>query len=275
MGVDFSGLIKIYLYKFNNEIKEVLKDKSLEEKESIFLEKLTSLFLSKYIIIIFSEKNLNPYYYFINICFSINENTFLKIYFPFLDNLIENNFVEKIIQYNEKNDEILEIMKSLTEELKDINNDNLEVEKLENDLYTNKNNNLIEFYSTALKAGIDFLTSEKSNYVNIINNILKSSDLLNISERKTILNGLIEVNNLKKTNYIQQILILFLMQMKEDDIKNINDLIESYKRSLLIKILERIKSKDNELQKDISEFITNSKTDFINIDELIKLINPQ
>ena len=275
MGVDFSGLIKIYLYKFNNEIKEVLKDKSLEEKESIFLEKLTSLFLSKYIIIIFSEKNLNPYYYFINICFSINENTFLKIYFPFLDNLIENNFVEKIIQYNEKNDEILEIMKSLTEELKDINNDNLEVEKLENDLYTNKNNNLIEFYSTALKAGIDFLTSEKSNYVNIINNILKSSDLLNISERKTILNGLIEVNNLKKTNYIQQILILFLMQMKEDDIKNINDLIESYKRSLLIKILERIKSKDNELQKDISEFITNSKTDFINIDDLIKLINPQ
>ena len=275
MGVDFSGLIKIYLYKFNNEIKEVLKDKSLEEKESIFLEKLTSLFLSKYIIIIFSEKNLNPYYYFINICFSINENTFLKIYFPFLDNLIENNFVEKIIQYNEKNDEILEIMKSLTEELKDINNDNLEVEKLENDLYTNKNNNLIEFYSTALKTGIDFLTSEKSNYVNIINNILKSSDLLNISERKTILNGLIEVNNLKKTNYIQQILILFLMQMKEDDIKNINDLIESYKRSLLIKILERIKSKDNELQKDISEFITNSKTDFINIDDLIKLINPQ
>ena len=275
MGVDFSGLIKIYLYKFNNQIKEALKDKSLEEKESIFLEKLTSLFLSKYIIIIFSEKNLNPYYYFINICFSINENTFLKIYFPFLENLIENNFVEKIIQYNEKNDEILEIMKSLTEELKDINNDNLEVEKLENDLYTNKNNNLIEFYSTALKAGIDFLTSEKSNYVNIINNILKSSDLLNISERKTILNGLIEVNNLKKTNYIQQILILFLMQMKEDDIKNINDLIESYKRSLLIKILERIKSKDNELQKDISEFITNSKTDFINIDELIKLINPQ
>ena len=63
--------------------------------------------------------------------------------------------------------------------------------------------------------------------------------------------------------------------MKEDDIKNLNELIESYKRSLLIKILERIKSKDNELQKDISEFITKSKTDFINIDELIKLINPQ
>lgn len=275
MGVDFSGLIKIYLYKFNNEIKEAIKDKSLEEKESIFLEKLTSLFLSKYIIIIFSEKNLNPYYYFINVCFSINKNTFLKIYFPFLDNLIINNFAEKILQYNEKNDEILEIMKSLTEELKDINNDNIEVEKLENDLYTNNNDNLIEFYSTSFKAGIDFLTIEKTNYNNVINNIMKSSDLLNIEERKTILNGFIEVNNLKKSNYIQQILILILIQLKEEDLKKLNELIETNKRTLLIKILERIKSKDNELQKDISELITNTKTDFINIDDLIKLINPQ
>lgn len=274
MGVDFSGLIKIYLYKFNKEIKEAIKDKSLEQKESIFLEKLTSLFLSKYIIIIFSEKNLNPYYFFINICFSIDKNIFLKIYFPFLDNLIINNFTEKILQYNEKNDEILEIMKSLTEELKDINNDNIEVEKLENGLYTNKNDNLIEFYSTSLKAGIDFLTTQKSNYENIINNLIKSSNLLNINERKTILNGFIETNSLKKSNYIQQILILILMQLKGNDMKNINELIESDKRSLLIKILERIKSKDNELQKDISELFT-SKNDFTNIDDLIKLLNPQ
>ena len=83
MGADFSGLIKIYLHKFSNEINEAIKDKSIEEKEKIFFEKLTSLFLSKYIIIIFSEKNLNPYYYFVNLSQSINKNMFLKIYLPF------------------------------------------------------------------------------------------------------------------------------------------------------------------------------------------------
>ena len=87
MGADFSGLIKIYLHKFSNEVNDAIKDKSIEEKEKIFFEKLTSLFLSKYIIIIFSEKNLNPYYYFVNLSQSINKNMFLKIYLPFLDNL--------------------------------------------------------------------------------------------------------------------------------------------------------------------------------------------
>ena len=47
--MDFSGFIKIYLHKFNEEIKESIKDKSIKDKEAIVLEKLTSLFLSKYI----------------------------------------------------------------------------------------------------------------------------------------------------------------------------------------------------------------------------------
>ena len=38
MGADFSGLIKIYLHKFSNEINEAIKDKSIEEKEKIFFE---------------------------------------------------------------------------------------------------------------------------------------------------------------------------------------------------------------------------------------------
>ena len=217
MGMDFSGFIKAYLYKFNIELKESLKDKSILEKEEIFLEKITSLFLSKYILIILSEKQLNSFNYFVNISLHINKN-FFSIYFPFLDNLILNNFSDNILKYSEKDDAIFEIK-------------------------------------------------------NIIDDIIKSSELLNIQERKMILDKLIETQNLKKSNYIQQILILILIRNNDNNKNILNELIEKEKRCDLIKILERIKLKDNELQFELSEFITNSKN--INIDNLIKEIESQ
>ena len=268
MGVDFSGFIKVYLYKFNNELKESIKDKSISEKETIFLERITSLFLSKYILIIISEKNLNPYYYFVNISMNFNQNSLIKIYFPFLDNLITNNFAENILN---NNDDIKTIMESLTNEIKEINNQNLEPEKLEKDLYTNNNSNLIEFYSTILKSGIDFLTKKENEFQNIIDGIIKSSELLNIEEKKMILKEIIEIQSLKKSNYIQQILVLILLQIKGNNQYTLNELIEKNQVNCLIKILERIKSKENELQTDFSNFITNSKIN-MNIEDLIKEI---
>ena len=50
-----------------------------------------------------------------------------------------------------------------------------------------------------------------------------------------------------------------------------NELIEKNQVNCLIKILERIKSKENELQTDFSNFITNSKIN-MNIEDLIKEI---
>ena len=273
MGVDFSGFIKLYLHKFNEEIQVQLKDKTLEEKELIFLDKITSLFLSKYIIIICSEKNLNPYYYFVNLCQSINKNTFLKIYFPLLDNLIDNKFVEKISQFNEKNDEILPLMNSLTEEFKDMNIKDLDMEKFESNLYTNNDSNINEFYATIFKEGINLLTEEKQSLKNTLNNIIKSSEILNIDEKKIIINGIIEPKNIKKSNFIQQILILVLVRKKINDIQKVNELEKNEKTSDLIEILEKIKVKDNEMQKETFEFIINeilSKQDFMNIDDLIK-----
>ena len=268
MGVDFSGFIKLYLHKFNEEIQVQLKDKTLEEKELIFLDKITSLFLSKYIIIICSEKNLNPYYYFVNLCQSINKNTFLKIYFPLLDNLIDNKFVEKISQFNEKNDEILPLMNSLTEEFKDMNIKDLDMEKFESNLYTNNDSNINEFYATIFKEGINLLTEEKQSLKNTLNNIIKSSEILNIDEKKIIINGIIEPKNIKKSNFIQQILILVLVRKKINDIQKVNELEKNEKTSDLIEILEKIKVKDNEMQKETFEFIINeilSKQDFMNI----------
>ena len=272
MGMDFSGFIKSYLYKFNNVLKESLKDKSIIEKEEIFLEKITSLFLSKYILIILSEKQLNSFNYFVNISLHINKN-FFSIYFPFLDNLILNNFSDNILKYSKKDDAIFEIIQSMTDEIKDLNVGNIETEKLEKDLYTNNDSNLIKFYSTILKSGIDFLTNKKEKFKNIIDDIIKSSELLNIQERKMILDKLIETQNLKKSNYIQQILILILIRFNDNNKNILNELIEKEKRCDLIKILERIKLKDNELQFELSEFITNSKN--INIDNLIKEIESQ
>ena len=231
MGVDFSGFIKVYLYKFNNELKESIKDKSISEKETIFLERITSLFLSKYILIIISEKNLNPYYYFVNISMNFNQNSLIKIYFPFLDNLITNNFAENILN---NNDDIKTIMESLTNEIKEINNQNLEPEKLEKDLYTNNNSNLIEFYSTILKSGIDFLTKKENEYQNIIDGIIKSSELLNIEEKKMILKEIIEIQSLKKSNYIQQLLVLILLQIKGNNQYTLNELIEKNQVNCLI-----------------------------------------
>ena len=273
MGVDFSGFIKLYLHKFNEEIQVQLKDKTLEEKELIFLDKITSLFLSKYIIIICSEKNLNPYYYFVNLCQSINKNTFLKIYFPLLDNLIDNKFVEKISQFNEKNDEMLPLMNSLTEEFKDMNIKDLDMEKFESNLYTNNDSNINEFYATIFKEGINLLTEEKQSLKNTLNNIIKSSEILNIDEKKIIINGIIEPKNIKKSNFIQQILILVLVRKKINDNQKVNELEKNEKTSDLIEILEKIKVKDNEMQKETFEFIINeilSKQDFMNIDDLIK-----
>ena len=273
MGVDFSGFIKLYLHKFNEEIQVQLKDKTLEEKELIFLDKITSLFLSKYIIIICSEKNLNPYYYFVNLCQSINKNTFLKIYFPLLDNLIDNKFVEKISQFNEKNDEMLPLMNSLTEEFKDMNIKDLDMEKFESNLYTNNDSNINEFYATIFKEGINLLTEEKQSLKNTLNNIIKSSEILNIDEKKIIINGIIKPKNIKKSNFIQQILILVLVRKKINDNQKVNELEKNEKTSDLIEILEKIKVKDNEMQKETFEFIINeilSKQDFMNIDDLIK-----
>ena len=49
-------------------------------------------------------------------------------------------------------------------------------------------------------------------------------------------------------------------------------IVENEKKSNLIKILEKIKAKDNELQQDLIEYIKNQKVDFMNIDDLIKSI---
>ena len=273
MGIDFSGFIKIYLHKFNEEIKEAIKDKSIKEKESIFLEKLTSLFLSKYIILIYSEKNLNPYFYLVNICESINKNLFLKIYFHFLDNLINNEFSEKISKISEKDDDIFKIMNSLTEEFKDVNIKDIDSEKYENDLYSNNGSNIVEFYATVFKAGIDFLASKRDNYLNIISKLKKSCELLNIGEKRLILIMIIEAKNIDKSNYIQHILILILLQIKKDDKSNLNELIENNKISDLIEILERVKDKGNELDKESFESIIkeiNSEQNLMNIEDLIE-----
>ena len=66
----------------------------------------------------------------------------------------------------------------MTDEIKDLNVGNMETEKLEKDLYTNNDSNLIKFYSTILKSGIDFLTNKKEKFKNIIDDIIKSSELL-------------------------------------------------------------------------------------------------
>lgn len=271
MGVELSGLIKVYLYKFNCELRESIKDKSISEKETIFLEKMTSLFLSKYIIIIISEKKLNPYYYFVNISMKFNQNSFIKIYFPFLENLILNNFAENILK---NSDEIIAIMESLTNEIKEMNIGILEPEKLENDLYTNNNSNLIEFYSTILKSGFNFLTKKENEYKIIVDDIIKTSELLNIEDKKMILKEIIEFKSLEKSNFIQQILILILLQIKGNNQITLNELIEKNQVNYLIKILEKIKSKNNELQTDFSNFITDSKIN-MNIDDLIKEIEFQ
>ena len=83
-------------------------------------------------------------------------------------------------------------MKSLTNEIKDFTDKDIEVEKFENDLYTNNNSNINEFYAAIFKSGIDFLTSEKTKYDEFVNNIYKNSELLNIDERKIMINGLIK-----------------------------------------------------------------------------------
>jgi len=275
MGINFSGFIKVYLHKFSEEIKEIIKDKSLEEKEIIILEKLTSLFLSKYIIIIFSEKNLNPYYYFVNLLQSINKNLFLRIYFPFLDSLINNKFAEKIEKLSEKDNDILKIIESLTEEFKGINIKDLEIEKFESNLYTNNGSNINEFYATVFKAGMDFLTCKNDDYLNIIYKLNESCNLLNINEKKLILSEIIEAKNIKKSNYIQQLIILIIIQIKKDNKNNLNELVESNKISDLIKILEKIKENNNELRKDIFEGIKkeiNSKLNLININDLIEYL---
>ena len=143
----------------------------------------------------------------------------------------------------------------MIDEIKDLNVENIEKEKLEKDLYTNNDSNLIKFYSTILKSGIDFFSNKKEKFKNIIDDIIKSSELLNIQERKMILDKLIETQNLKKSNYIQQILILILIRFNDNNKNILNELIEKEKKFDLIKILERIKLKDNELQFELSEFI--------------------
>ena len=84
-----------------------------------------------------------------------------------------------------------------------------------------------------------------------------------------MINGLIDSLDLKRINYIQQIIILILIIKNEN---NLDKIVEKEKKSNLIKILEKIKAKDNELQQDLIEYIKNQKVDFMNIDDLIKSI---
>ena len=66
-------------------------------------------------------------------------------------------------------------------------------------------------------------------------------------------------------------MVLILLQIKGNNQYTLNELIEKNQVNCLIKILERIKSKENELQTDFSNFITNSKIN-MNIEDLIKEI---
>ena len=84
---------------------------------------------------------------------------------------------------------------------------------------------------------------------------------------------IIEAKNIDKSNYIQHILILILIQIKKDDKNNLNELIENNKISDLIEILERVKDKGNELDKESLESIIkeiNSEQNLMNIEDLIE-----
>ena len=96
-----------------------------------------------------------------------------------MDSLINNKFAEKIEKLNEKDNDILKIIESLTEEFKGINIKDLEIEKFESNLYTNNGSNINEFYATVFKAGMDFLTCKNDDYLKAIekkNKILNGSD---------------------------------------------------------------------------------------------------
>ena len=117
------------------------------------------------------------------------------------------------------------------------------------------------------------MTSKSDNYFNIISKLNKSFEILNINEKKLILNMIIEIKNIEKSNYIQQILILILLQIKKDDKNTLNKLMENNKIPALIEILEKMKEKDNELSKEVFEDIIkeiNSKQNLMNIDDLIE-----
>ena len=204
-----------------------------------------------------------------------------KIILPILDELYDKKFLEFLTKYKgysqREKDEIIKASFD-DNQIKYYEENPIGKKELQN-LINNINNhesNLIIFYEKIIKIGFSILfpifkdkpvenmIKTYEQFISIVNEEVMK---LNNDEKKIVLECFLQVDGLKYTNFLQQIVIysiLFLTKGKGNHAEKKNILkVKNFNK--LIEILEKIKNNENEI-KNLFEFNTKE----LNIEDLYK-----
>ena len=204
-----------------------------------------------------------------------------KIILPILDELYDKKFLEFLTKYKgysqREKDEIIKASFD-DNQIKYYEENPIGKKELQN-LINNINNhesNLIIFYEKIIKIGFSILfpifkdkpvenmIKTYEQFISIVNEEVMK---LNNDEKKIVLECFLQVDGLKYTNFLQQIVIysiLFLTKGKGNNAEKKNILkVKNFNK--LIEIMEKIKNNENEI-KNLFEFNTKE----LNIEDLYK-----
>ena len=259
------------------EVQKIVENKSPLYKKDI-INQIVFVFVSTqfYFFILGFDSLITCLVY---ICEKSEKNLLPKIILPIFEELIDKKFIDflsKYKDYSQKEKE--EIIKASFDEkkIKYYKENPIGKEEVKNivSIIDNQESNLIVFYEKIFKIGFSLLFpifKDKSvaniikSYDEFIKILSEEIEKLNIEEKKIILESFLQVDELKYTNFLQQMVIYCILTLTKSkgNNKEINYLIKVEKFDKLLEILEKFKNGENEL---ISLFNFNTKE--INIENI-------
>ena len=284
MGQDLTTIM-IRLMPLNEKIKKIIENKN---KSPLYLKEIVNdivfVFLSTqfYFFILGFDSLISCLVY---ICEESEKNLFPKIILLIFEDLIDKKFLDYLSKYKDyPQNKKEEIIKATFEE-KEIEyyTENPigkeEIKKIVNNI-DNQDSNLIFFYEKIFKIGFSILfpifdnksiQNKIKTYEQFIQILTEEIEKLNNKEKKIVLESFLQVNELKYTNFVQQMIIyciLLIIKAKSNNEEKFN-LIRITNFYKLVEILQKITNGENEL-KSLFNFNTKEMniSDIFNINDI-------
>ena len=280
MGHDISTIM-IRLMPLNEEIIKIIENKN---NSPLYLKDIVNnivfVFLSTqfYFFILGFDSLISCLVY---ICEKSEKNLFPKIILSIFEDLVDKKFKDYILKYKDyPQNKKEEIIKATFEEkqIKYYTENPIgkeQIEKIVNNI-NNQDSDLIYFYEKIFKIGFSILFPIFRN--KSIENKIKTFELfiqilteevekLNIGEKKIVLESFLQVNGLKYTNFLQQMIIycIILIIKNKSNYEEKFNLLRVNNFYKLVEILQKIKNGENELKS-----IFNFNTKKLNISDIFK-----
>ena len=263
MGQDITTIM-IRLMPLNVEIKKIINNKN---KSPLYLKDIVNnivfVFLSTqfFFFILGFDSLISCLVY---ICEKSEKNLFPKIILLIFEDLIEKKFIDYLSKYKDypqnKKEEIIKA--SFEEKEIEYYTENPvgkeEIKKIVNNI-DNQDSNLIFFYEKIFKIGFSILfplfenksiQNKIKTFEQFIQILTEEIEKLNYEEKKIVLESFLQVDELKYTNFFQQMIIycILLITKSKSNAEEKFNLIRGNNFYKLVEVLQKIKNGENELK---------------------------